>query len=116
MATTGEYVHKLGKAVNDFLKAYHVAARYVEPAKQLEKHIDALDKQTKKMHDEVDKIQDDRRKLQLQREIESYEHKITELRSRLAVWEPQVESAKKKMRMALADMTAYAEKIELSLD
>ena len=130
MATTDEYVRKLGKAVNEFSDAYGKVARYIGPMKGLEMQAEAIEKanknletQVEKMKKIIEKIKDDRQKLMYQRKIEEFDrlksandHKLTDIRTRIAVWAGPVESHKRQMNMALTDITAYAEKIEHSLD
>jgi predicted nucleic acid-binding Zn-ribbon protein len=130
MATTDEYVRKLGKAINEFLVAYRKVAQYIGPMKGLEMQAEAIEKvnknletQVEKMKKVIEKIKDDRQKLMYQRKIEEFDrlkaandHKLTDIRTRIAVWAAPAESSKRKMKMALTDITAYAEKIELSLD
>lgn len=130
MAKIDEYVHKLGKAVAEFSDAYRKAAQYIGPMKGYEKAAKGYEEQNKKLEAlakkvkyELERIKDERTKLAYQRRIEEIDrmkaatdHKLTALRAEIAVRASPAEDAKRKMKMALADIKAYAEKIELSLD
>jgi len=130
MGDIGEYVRKFSKAVREFSEAYGKAAQYIGPMKGLEKHAEALEKvngtlekQAEKIKKIIEQIRDDRQKLAYQRRVEEIDrlksandHKLTDIRTRIAVWAPNAESAKRKMKTAMADIEANATKIEASLD
>ena len=130
MGDMSEYVRKFNRAISEFSMAYGKVAQYIGPTKELEKHAEALEKvnenlekQVEKMKKVIEQIKDDRQKLAYQRKVEEIDrlksandHKLTDIRTRIAVWAPNAESAKRKMKTAMADIEANATKIEASLD
>jgi predicted nucleic acid-binding Zn-ribbon protein len=130
MGTTDEYARKLGDAIRKFMQAYGIAARYIGPMKGYEKVAEGYEAQNEKLEalakkakNELERIKDERTKLAYQKRIEEIDrtksatdHKLTSIRAEIANRASPAEDAKRKMKNALIDIKAYAEKIEASLD